>query len=287
MKNAKQAPDFLCIGFLCHDQIDTGHTLGGTASYASLAAMQMGKKTAILTSVGNDFKFFDMLEKKGIIIKNKKAQKTTVFKNNYKNNIREQFLFARANDLRPMDLPKKWSRTSIVLFSPIADEVNFSFLDLFPQSLKGATMQGWLRKWDKKGKVYPKKMNWKKLKNIDIVFLSKEDIEGKKPYLKKIINQVKIVALTRGKKGATIYYKNKKRDFPAYPAEEIDPTGCGDIFATAFLIKYDKTKNIKLAAAFANAAASLAVEKTGAKVPALKKINKRFKKYQKKFSTLI
>ncbi|MEO1260290.1 MAG: PfkB family carbohydrate kinase [Bacteroidota bacterium] len=283
MKNKHQTTEFLCIGFLCHDQIKQGYVLGGSASYASLAAKRMGKRTAVLTSVGEDFKFLKTFEKQGILIENKKAKKTTVFKNIYKKKIRRQYLLARADKLKPKDLPENWKQPEMVLLALIADEASFSFLKEFPGVVKGVIIQGWLRKWDVKGKVSPKKIDWKKLNKADIVFLSKEDIQGNKTYLKRIKKQVKIVALTRGKKGATIFYENKKKDFPAFPADEVDPTGCGDMFAAAFMIKYNETKNIDQATAYANAAASLVVEKVGANIPSLKKINQRYKKYQEKF----
>ena len=43
----------------------------------------------------------------------------------------------------------------------------------------------------------------------------------------------------------------------------IDPTGAGDVFATAFLIRYFETKDISQSANFANAAASFCIEKKG------------------------
>ena len=50
---------------------------------------------------------------------------------------------------------------------------------------------------------------------------------------------------------------------PAYPAREIDPTGAGDVFTSAFLIRYFETRDAPAAALFASCAASLSVEGWG------------------------
>jgi sugar/nucleoside kinase (ribokinase family) len=44
----------------------------------------------------------------------------------------------------------------------------------------------------------------------------------------------------------------------------VDPTGAGDVFAAAFLVRYQETGNPLEAAAFAACAASCAVEGVGA-----------------------
>ena len=80
-------PEFLCIGFLCHDLHDNDYILGGPASYSSLLATALGKKTAVVTSVGNDFRFNDLFINNHIEIINKQADRTTVFENIYEKGI--------------------------------------------------------------------------------------------------------------------------------------------------------------------------------------------------------
>ena len=283
MNNLKDSTDFLCIGFLCHDLNKNDFILGGTASYASLMARQLGKKTAVLTSVGEDFKFQELFINNNIQILNKPSDKTTVFKNIYKNNSRSQFIFHPAQKIIRLDLPEKWTHPNMVMLCPIANEVEFSFLNAFPHSLVGATIQGWLRKWDDVGKISPKKINWDLLKGVDIVFLSEADILGFENELPEITKKVKIVVITKGANGATVFYQNYKSEFPSYPTNEIDPTGAGDIFAAAFLIHFHETKNITKAAAYAHASASYVVENIGVKIPTQKIINKRYKEYLKRF----
>ena len=278
----KKNIDLLCIGFLCHDLKDEKYILGGTVSYSSLMAHHLGKNTGILTSVGNDFQYSGLFNKNNITLIIKPAKKTTVFENIYKNKIRTQYIYDRSETIYNTDIPNHLKNTPIVLFGPIADEVDFSLLNNFPNSLKAATIQGWLRQWDKNGKIAPKEMDWPQLKNVDIVILSNADIAGFDNALENIIRYANIVVLTKGAEGAVVFYKNKTMEFPAFPVNEIDPTGAGDIFAASFLVKYAETKDIALSAGFANAAASFVVEKIGVYIPDKKEIKKRFQ--QKKIN---
>lgn len=278
------SPDLLCIGFFCHDLHKKGHILGGTASYSSLMCSHLGQKTSVLTSVGSDFKYFDIFEKNGIQIYNKQAPKTTVFQNQYDDNgKRTQYIHHRSETLYYEDLPEDWKQAHVVKFCLIADEVDISLLNAFPNALIGATIQGWLRQWNDEGKIFPKQMDWEILKTVDIVFMSEEDIEDYESVIPTIVEYVKILVLTKGAEGATIFYNNQRFDFPAFPVNEVDPTGAGDIFAASFLVQYHKTKDIALSAAFAHAAASYIVEDLGINIPSIQKINTRFNEYVKLF----
>ena len=276
-------PDFLCIGFFCHDVKGEGYLLGGTASYCSLAASRLGQDTAVLTSVGEDFLFFDTFQKEEIVVHNKPALKTTVFHNIYKEGIRTQYLYDRANTIEAKDLPEVWKKTPIVKFCLIANEMAPSLLMAFPNALKAATIQGWLRQWDDQGKISPKTMDWDLLNTIDIVLFSDADIPDIEKVLPIITNRVEIVVMTRGANGASIFYKNRQYDFPAYPVQEVDPTGAGDVFAAAFVVAYGKQQNIALAASYAHTVASFIVEEEGAQFPSIEAIEARLIAYQKLF----
>ena len=273
-------PDLLCIGFLCHDLYQGGNILGGTASYSSLMASHLGLKTAILTSVGNDFEFHDIFRSQGISICNKPAAKTTVFENIYNGEQRTQYIHDRSETLRPNDVPAFWKEVPIVKFCLIADEVDYSLLQYFPTALVAATIQGWLRQWDEKGKIRPKAMDWEKLQYVDIVFMSVDDIKGFENALPRIIDLVEIVVVTNGRHGAIVYANQEENHFPAYPIQEVDATGAGDIFAASFLFKYQETRDIAQAAAFAHAAASFIVETPGIQIPTKERIEERFSAYR-------
>ena len=276
-------PHYLCIGHVCHDVFNGKFILGGTASYSALLAAQMGQKTAVLTSAGSDFQFFDTFQHSGIELIKKQATHTTLFENKYQNGDRTQLLHQRAATLYPVDIPKNWQNTAVVLFCPIADEVDFSLLRHFPNSVKGATIQGWLRQWDETGKVTPKPMDWEQLAALDVVIMSNADIAGFEDAIPFIASMVKVLVVTLGKNGAEIYENGNKKLFPAFPVKEQDATGAGDTFATAFLLKYAECGEVKEATAYAHSAASIVVEGVGVYLPQPTQINQRFQQYIERF----
>lgn len=277
-------PEVVCIGFFCHDVHQDGYILGGTASYASLLFQKLGKKTAVLTSVGGDFLFFNKFKKAGINIYNKLASKTTVFKNVYnEHNERIQFISSRALTLYQADIPISWKQVPLVKLCLIADELDISILSAFPNAIVGATIQGWLRQWNEQGKITPKSMNWEWLQYIDVVLFSEDDIIGFEDKLSLITEYVKVAVMTKGKDGAIVYYNKQATHFPAFPVTQIDPTGAGDVFATAFLYHYSTHNEIDLAAAYAHSAASFVVEGLGVQLPSKVAVDKRFQKYRNLF----
>lgn len=276
-------PDFLCIGFFCHDLHAGIYVLGGTASYASLMAQGLGEQTAVLTSVGPDFLFMEQFERAGVAVVNKPATRTTVFENRYLDGERTQFIYERASTLGLEDLPALWKDVPVVKFCLIAEEVDFELLQSFPKALVGATIQGWLRTWDANGRVSPKSMDWQQLSAVDIAFMSKDDLLGFEGALSHIIQYAGIVIVTKGGDGATVYEDGQPAHYPAFPVQEVDPTGAGDIFATVFLVQYAKSEDIASSTAYAHAAASFVVERLGVYVPSPDEIQQRGKAYQALF----
>lgn len=277
-------PAFLCIGFFCHDRYKDDLILGGTTSYASLIAQKMiDQPVAVLTSVGDDFLFMNTFEEAGIEVCNKRAEKTTVFSNIYKEGQRTQYIHARAETLSRADVPVTWRSTPIVKLCLIADEVDHGLMQAFPDSLIAATIQGWLRQWDAHGKIKPKEMDLALLEQVDIVLMGDADIKGLDHLLAQIIERVSIVVMTKGDQGAIVFYQGAKYFFPSFPIKEVDPTGAGDVFAVSFLLKYAASKSIYLAASYAHVVASFVVEGIGVHISTLEAINKRWETYQKNF----
>ena len=245
-------PSLLIIGHLCHDRMPSGDLkLGGTAAYASFLAKEMGAAVTISTSVGLDFAFFDLFEKKGIPIHNILAERTTVFENIYrKGEERIQFLHARARTIKSNDIPSTLPTPDLVLFCPIADEVDLDLLGSFPNAMKAATIQGWLRDWNENKQVFPKAMNWEQLTPLDLLIFSDADMVGFEDHIPIISHHVPLVIMTRGENGVRVFQKNKKTNFPTEPIEVKDATGAGDSFAIAFLLEYFRSKEVKAAVNF-------------------------------------
>jgi 1D-myo-inositol 3-kinase len=74
---------------------------------------------------------------------------------------------------------------------------------------------------------------------------------------------VRTIIITRAERGATAYQAGESCHYPARPAEEVDPTGAGDVFAAAYLIRLTETGDACEAASFASVVASFSVEGPG------------------------
>jgi 1D-myo-inositol 3-kinase len=96
-----------------------------------------------------------------------------------------------------------------------------------------------------------------------VVVVSEEDIEDDGDALEQWQRETSIVVVTEGRGGARVYHQGRRRRIGAFPHEEVDPTGAGDVFATAFVVALYETKSVASAARFATAAAGLSIEAEG------------------------
>ncbi len=227
--------DYLIIGHVSEDFTADGPALGGTATYSSLTAQALGKRAAIVTSAGPDLKLHPLSE---VPIHMVPSQDSTIFANEYLPGERLQSIRSTAASLTSTDIPDNWRDAPIVHIAPIANEVDYSILDIFPQALICLTPQGWLRRWGPSGEVWLK--NWEiiqdQISHAGVVVFSSEDLQDNEDTIDQISRFCEILAITDGGRGARIFWADEWRQIPAPAAEEIDPTGAGDIFAAAFFI---------------------------------------------------
>ena len=86
------------------------------------------------------------------------------------------------------------------------------------------------------------------------------------------------MVVTLGASGALLFQAGQApRAFPGYPAHEVDPTGAGDVFASAFMVQVHKTGDAAIAVDFANRVAACSVERLGA-IPTCMEALARFEK---------
>ncbi|MGC6388827.1 ribokinase [Ewingella sp. S1.OA.A_B6] len=86
------------------------------------------------------------------------------------------------------------------------------------------------------------------------------------------------VIITMGSRGALLYENQQFQHIPAFPAMSIDTTGAGDAFNGALAASMANGQSLPLAATFASAFASLAVEREGASnMPDRKKVLARLR----------
>ena len=267
----------LCIGHCCHDRVKEGFSLGGTVSYVSFMAAKLGVQVSVATSFGENFLFREDFKAFGIPLHNLSSIETTTFHNTYKGSQRMQVLEARASDLDHAFLSTLGKQWDMVLFAPIANEVDFTVSELFPNIFKIATIQGALRTWDNKGLIAFQAMDWEKLKGIDLLILSEEDINYDYEYVNDMLHCVEHIVVTKAEAGCTVWYNGIKTEFPSFPVEKaVDFTGAGDVFALSYAIAFHSSHSYNFAARFANCAASISIEGKGLEsLPSLSKIKER------------
>lgn len=258
--------DYLVIGHICKDLLPQGYGVGGTVAYSALTARNLGQRATIVTSAASDFDFRSRLD--GVLVSVQGSPATTTFENLYSQGTRQQFLRDAADRIRAEAIPPAWRQADIVHLGPVAQDMDESLAELFlssnPKALLAATPQGWMRQWNAAGRVGPKRWDERALPDsVRVVIFSKEDIGDDETRLEACARRFEIAIMTDGRHGATVAWRGEVRHFPAHPTVEIDPTGAGDIFATAFLVALQETSDPWRAACFANCAGAASVARSG------------------------
>ena len=201
--------DFLSIGHVCHDTAPSGFIPGGAVTYSGIFARQLGLDTGILTSVGDNYLFRDLF--KNIQFESFPSKQTTIFQNQYFEGHRKQYLLARADDIKVSHLPEHWKKSSMVFIGPIANEVDFGFLDIFENALVCINPQGWMRRWDQSGKVYSKPFQYYDvLAKADLTIISEEDVGMDYGIINEMTQVLDVLVVTKGEDGCDVYFKKEK-----------------------------------------------------------------------------
>lgn len=256
-------PDFLVVGHITKDITPHGYTIGGTATYAAATASRLGAHVAIVTSVGPDIDLSPLPT--GARVHALPSVVTTTFENIYTPNGRVQYIRAVAAPLDCAAVPAAWRDTPTVLLGPLAQEIAPAIVDCFPGSVLGSTPQGWMRAWDAEGRVSytPWTSAARVLGRVNALILSEEDVQRDEQTIRALARQAAILVVTRGPRGADLFEGEVMTHFPAYVSREVDPTGAGDVFAAAFLLRLRETGQPHQAIPFAHAAASFSIEGPG------------------------
>ena len=185
-----------------------------------------------------------------------------------------------AGSLGVNQVPAAWRESAIVHLGPLVQEVDPRMADAFPTSLVGVTPQGWLRAWREDGLVSA--VRWESAERVlaraDVVILSMEDLGDDREELERLRGLARLLVLTDGRHGATVYDGSRVTRVPAFDVQEVDPTGAGDVFAAAFFVRLHETQDPVEAARFANCEASFLVEAQGtSRVPTREQVEERLR----------
>jgi len=251
------------MGHICRDLIPSGWVMGGAAAYGGLTAQALGCRVGVVTSGAAEDDWAAALPE--LAVHQVVSPATTVFENVYTANGRVQTIHSVAGPICPEHVPPLWTRAPMVLLGPIANEIDPDLIGHFSNSLIGVGPQGWLRRWDERGRVYA--VDWDAAAAVlplaAVTFVSEEDLAGAAT-LDEYRRLASILVLTQGAAGCTVFCRGEARSFPAPAVVVADPTGAGDIFAATYLVRFHQTDgNLWAAAEFANRVAAAAITHRG------------------------
>lgn len=254
--------EYLAIGHAAHDLTANGARLGGTVAYSALTARALGMKVGIVTAVGKETPLGAL---DGIPVISIESMHSTTFENIYTDAGRAQYLRAQAEKIDLDSVPASWRNASIIHLAPIADEIDSSLPNDFSPALLAVTPQGWMRQWDSSGRV--SRSEWSDpdsvLQKANAVVISREDVNGDHELIEQMSHQTRMLVVTEGAEGCVLHWNGDRRRFRALDVNEVDATGAGDVFATAFFIRLLRTRDPWEAARFATLIASISVTRVG------------------------
>jgi sugar/nucleoside kinase (ribokinase family) len=261
--------DYLVIGHVTRDlREDSLTTVGGTAAYAARTAQALGCRVGVITSADADLDLAQALP--DVLIARSLTPTTTTFENVTTDGKRQQVIHHVAGALVPAMAPDDW-QAALVHIGPVAQECHPTLASAFGNAFVGVTPQGWMRQWDERGQV--RHCRWTGMEDVlaraDAVVLSLQDVEGSWDRAAEYAAQTRILALTRGAEGCTIYTDGEIRHLRAPEVDEEDSTGAGDIFAASFFHALQRGSTPTrgqdpwAAACFANCVAAQSVTRSG------------------------
>jgi len=276
--------ELITVGTVAFDRIETPFgiaekTVGGAATYISLAASVFLDKMGLVSVVGDDFPedVLQDLRKRGVDLNGLEVLKgkESFFwsgKYHYDMNNRDT-LETRLNVLTELDptLPAAYRKAPYVMLGNLDPTVQGKVLDQMdqrPAMVVMDTMNFWMDiAMDKLKEV---------IARVDILTINDAEarqLSGEHSLVKaaaKILAMgPKFLVVKKGEHGALLFGNDRVFFAPALPLEDIiDPTGAGDTFAGGFIGYLAHTKdhsfdNLKRAIIVGSAMASFTCEKFG------------------------
>jgi hypothetical protein len=246
--------------------------------YAAAVARGLGRRVGVVTAAPADVVAAGLPV--GVAVARADVPEATSYENVYTPAGRIQYLRAPGRPIPPETLPPAWEDAAVALLGPVFHEVGAALAARFRGSV-GICGQGFLRRAGPDGRVTPMPPEeWDALpvlRRARVLFLSEEDLAGGAgaDVPAAWLSATPITVLTAGWRGARVYEAGRWYDVPAFPVEEIDPTGAGDSFAAGFMVALDDGAAAVEAARFGAAVASFTVEAPGHVSPTRQAVDAR------------
>lgn len=242
--------DYLVLGHLTVDQTPDGPCLGGTAAYSALTAQALGLRVGVVTAWADEIPLSGL---GGIPVVAAKTESATRFENVYVNGSRVQYIRQVAMPIWFELVPEPWRKAKIIHLGPVAQEISPILPSEFSPALLGLTPQGWMRSWGPDGLVSPCAWNdaTSAMQAANVTIFSMEDVSYDEEKIEWLAHQGRLVVVTEGQAGCRLFWNGDSRRFRAPEIDEVEATGAGDIFSTAFFVRLLNTRDPWEAARFA------------------------------------
>jgi sugar/nucleoside kinase (ribokinase family) len=258
---------YLLVGHVTKDLLpEDKFTTGGTVTYAGVIVRNLGWRPIIVTVAAPDFVPPSYLAESDWRLLPSPA--TTTFRNVYDaQGNRQQTIGPVARPITPADIPADCRNVAVIHFCPLAQELSPATVKAFVggKAMLTATPQGWMRYWDTSWIVSTGQWQGAEeiLPSLQAAVLSIEDVRGDWTIPEYWARQIPTLVVTQGDQGCTVFHHGRAFSVPPRPAQPVDPTGAGDVFAAAFFVRLCENDDLWQAAYFANVTASMAIERFG------------------------
>jgi hypothetical protein len=250
---------------------------GGPSLYSARMAQALGADVTLITRLSPSY---DRSPLAGIAVRALPAGDVSRYANSYDAaGNRTQLLLEAGEAISSQDitLPKK---TNAFLLAPSYHE--FEGLPPVAAPVIGVSLQGPLRTVDAGGQIRAEPDPVRCIEPFIApgvyAFFSEEDTGDPEALAGAIAERGATALLTRGYRGATLVTRDGRRRLEAIRAKVVDPTGAGDSFATAFVVRLAETGDLEEACRFALAAGALTVEGPGlAGIPSRARVEERLR----------
>ena len=277
--------DLIVVGHLTIDEIRLlGNPLrrspGGPATFASLAATRMNRRTAIISKVGEDFPddYIYWLARQRVNLNGlhrDSLSKTTRFEIKYNEGMEKRSLrlVTRCNEIMPKDIPPELNARAVHL-GPVAGEVPLETARRAREicSTLSIDLQGYVRRFGTRGETtIVKGIDPRLIEFADVIKASEDELDyilssntARQVKERMNLRENQILVVTRGRSGSTILMGEEFVEIPSYPTRKVqDPTGAGDAFMGVLVSELAYGNRIKDSVAMGTAAASFVVEGIG------------------------
>jgi len=254
--------------------------LSGCSTNSALTVGKLGGSAALVGKIGDDFRddFLRVTKMYNVSAFPLSSENTGGFYLRYldeKMTDRELRILGIADKIRFEDMPLESLNTKSIILGPILKEIDLEFVKNLVEELDDVFIfvdpQGLIREIvDNRIVRIANKDVYKVMELTHITKPNEHEAEVLFPNMEPAKIAMRIFKLNRfagivtvAERGSYIAYEGGLYHIPAFRTIERDPTGCGDVYAGAFMYYYLRYGDLLESAIFASAAASFMVEDTG------------------------